>query len=59
MFHQVDEANITSFSRCRIKRKSAITKDGLDTRIGEGEMLSGGQMRRIELSRILLGRQTY
>ncbi|MEJ7422743.1 ATP-binding cassette domain-containing protein, partial [Staphylococcus haemolyticus] len=30
-------------------------KDGIDTRIGEGgEMLSGGQMRRLELSRLLL-----
>ena len=38
-----------------LKEKVAAFKDGIDTHIGEGgEMLSGGEMRRIELSRVLL-----
>lgn len=58
MFHQVDEAQILQvLADVELKEKVLSLKDGLDTRIGEGgEMLSGGQMRRIELSRILLGR---
>ncbi|WP_436960428.1 ABC transporter ATP-binding protein/permease [Staphylococcus xylosus] len=57
MFHQVDEAQILQvLADVELKEKVLSLKDGLDTRIGEGgEMLSGGQMRRIELSRILLG----
>lgn len=57
MFHQVDEAQILQvLADVVLKEKVLSLKDGLDTRIGEGgEMLSGGQMRRIELSRILLG----
>lgn len=56
MFHQVDEAQILQvLADVELKEKVLSLKDGLDTRIGE-EMLSGGQMRRIELSRILLGR---
>ncbi|PTH93529.1 ABC transporter ATP-binding protein/permease [Staphylococcus xylosus] len=57
MFHQVDEAQILQVvADVELKEKVLSLKDGLDTRIGEGgEMLSGGQMRRIELSRILLG----
>ncbi|MEB7801385.1 ABC transporter ATP-binding protein/permease [Staphylococcus xylosus] len=58
MFHQVDEAQILQvLADVELKEKVLSLKDGLDTRIGKGgEMLSGGQMRRIELSRILLGR---
>ena len=38
-----------------LKRKGNVSKNGIHSRIGEGgEMLSGGQMRRIELSRVLL-----
>ena len=38
-----------------LKEKVAAFKHGIDTHIGEGgEMLSGGEMRRIELSRVLL-----
>ncbi|WP_112368820.1 ABC transporter ATP-binding protein/permease [Staphylococcus arlettae] len=38
-----------------LKEKVAAFKDGIDTHIGEGgEMLSGGEMRRIELSRVLM-----
>lgn len=38
-----------------LKQKVSALKDGVHTVIGEGgEMLSGGQMRRIELARILL-----
>ncbi|MCE7785946.1 ABC transporter ATP-binding protein/permease [Staphylococcus xylosus] len=57
MFHQVDEAQILQvLADVELKEKVLSLKHGLDTRIGEGgEMLSGGQMRRIELSRILLG----
>ncbi|MGO2206815.1 MAG: ABC transporter ATP-binding protein/permease [Staphylococcus xylosus] len=57
MFHQVNEAQILQvLADVELKEKVLSLKDGLDTRIGEGgEMLSGGQMRRIELSRILLG----
>ncbi|MGW7887830.1 ABC transporter ATP-binding protein/permease [Staphylococcus xylosus] len=57
MFHQVDEAQILQvLADVELKEKVLSLKDSLDTRIGEGgEMLSGGQMRRIELSRILLG----
>lgn len=57
MFHQVDEAQILQvLADVELKEKVLSLKDGLDTRIGEGgEILSGGQMRRIELSRILLG----
>ncbi|WP_436963102.1 ABC transporter ATP-binding protein/permease [Staphylococcus xylosus] len=57
MFHQVDEAQILQvLADVELKEKVLSLKDGLDTRIGEGgEMLSGGQIRRIELSRILLG----
>ncbi|SCU12074.1 ABC transporter ATPase [Staphylococcus xylosus] len=57
MFHQVDEAQILQvLADVELKEIVLSLKDGLDTRIGEGgEMLSGGQMRRIELSRILLG----
>lgn len=58
MFHQVEEAQILQvLADVELKEKVLSLKHGLDTRIGEGgEMLSGGQMRRIELSRILLGR---
>ncbi|PTI04977.1 cysteine ABC transporter ATP-binding protein [Staphylococcus xylosus] len=57
MFHQVEEAQILQvLADVELKEKVLSLKHGLDTRIGEGgEMLSGGQMRRIELSRILLG----
>ncbi|MGW7924911.1 ABC transporter ATP-binding protein/permease [Staphylococcus xylosus] len=57
MFYQVDEAQILQvLADVELKEKVLSLKHGLDTRIGEGgEMLSGGQMRRIELSRILLG----
>ncbi|MEC5301183.1 MULTISPECIES: ABC transporter ATP-binding protein/permease [Staphylococcus] len=56
MFHQVDDAQILQvLADVELKEKVLSLKYGLDTRIGEGgEMLSGGQMRRIELSRILL-----
>lgn len=56
MFHQVDDAQILQvLADVELKEKVLLLKYGLDTRIGEGgEMLSGGQMRRIELSRILL-----
>ncbi|MBM2657974.1 ABC transporter ATP-binding protein/permease [Staphylococcus pseudoxylosus] len=57
MFHQVEEAQILQvLDDVELKEKVLSLKHGLDTSIGEGgEMLSGGQMRRIELSRILLG----
>lgn len=57
MFHQVEEAQILQvLDYVELKEKVLSLKHGLDTSIGEGgEMLSGGQMRRIELSRILLG----
>ena len=57
MFHQVEEAQILQvLDDVELKEKVLSLKHGLDTSIGEGgEMLSGCQMRRIELSRILLG----
>ena len=50
-----DEDIIQVLDEVGLKDKVLTLKDGIDTRIGEGgEMLSGGQMRRLELSRLLL-----
>ncbi|MGX0910633.1 ATP-binding cassette, subfamily C, bacterial CydD [Staphylococcus caprae] len=50
-----DEDIIQVLGEVGLKDKVLTLKDGIHTRIGEGgEMLSGGQMRRLELSRLLL-----
>lgn len=50
-----DEDIIQVLNEVGLKDKVLTFKDGIHTRIGEGgEMLSGGQMRRLELSRLLL-----
>ena len=50
-----DEDIIQVLDEVGLKDKVLTLKDGIDTRIGEGgEILSGGQMRRLELSRLLL-----
>ena len=50
-----DEDIIQVLDEVGLKDKVLTLKDGIHTRIGEGgEMLSGGQMRRLELSRLLL-----
>ncbi|OHO70677.1 cysteine ABC transporter ATP-binding protein [Staphylococcus sp. HMSC036D05] len=50
-----DEDIIQVLNEVGLKDKVLTLKDGIHTRIGEGgEMLSGGQMRRLELSRLLL-----
>ncbi|MEP9851251.1 ABC transporter ATP-binding protein/permease [Staphylococcus aureus] len=56
MFQQMNEVDILRvLEDVELKEKVLSLKYGLDTYIGEGgEMLSGGQMRRIELSRVLL-----
>ncbi|MEB7676111.1 ABC transporter ATP-binding protein/permease [Staphylococcus saprophyticus] len=56
MFQDVDDARILKvLDDVGLKEKVLSLADGLDTWIGEGgEMLSGGQMRRIELSRVLM-----
>ena len=54
--HEIsDEDIIQVLGEVGLKDKVLTLKDGIHTRIGEGgEMLSGGQMRRLELSRLLL-----
>ncbi|WP_375336482.1 ABC transporter ATP-binding protein/permease [Staphylococcus caprae] len=54
--HEIsDEDIIQVLDEVGLKDKVLTLKDGIHTRIGEGgEMLSGGQMRRLELSRLLL-----
>lgn len=56
MFYNIDEVSIYRvLDDVGLKEKISELPKGLDTWIGEGgEMLSGGQMRRIELSRVLL-----
>ncbi|MDG0842782.1 ABC transporter ATP-binding protein/permease [Staphylococcus equorum] len=56
MFQSMDENKILKvLEDVDLKEKVLSLKDGLDTWIGEGgEMLSGGQMRRVELSRVLM-----
>lgn len=56
MFREIDEAKLLKvLNDVGLKEKVTALAKGLDTWIGEGgEMLSGGQMRRIELSRVLL-----
>lgn len=56
MFQSIDEAEVLKvLEAVGMKDKILSLKHGLDTWIGEGgEMLSGGQMRRIELSRVLV-----
>ncbi|WP_436860061.1 ABC transporter ATP-binding protein/permease [Staphylococcus caeli] len=56
MFKNIDDASILRvLADVGLAEKLAELPQGLDTWIGEGgEMLSGGQMRRIELSRVLL-----
>ncbi len=56
MFKKVDDDQILHvLEMVGLKEKVMSLKNGIHSRIGEGgEMLSGGQMRRIELSRVLL-----
>lgn len=56
MFKEVeDEAILEVLERVGLKDKVQSLAQGIHTPIGEGgEMLSGGQMRRLELSRVLL-----
>ena len=58
MFRAVPDADIMKvIAAVGLADKINALPQGLDTAIGEGgEMLSGGQMRRIELSRVLLDR---
>ncbi|CAL27244.1 ABC transporter ATP-binding protein/permease [Staphylococcus carnosus] len=58
MFKEVPDAEVMKvIEAVGLTDKIKSLPDGLDTAIGEGgEMLSGGQMRRIELSRVLLDR---
>ena len=58
MFQAVPDADIMKvIAAVGLTDKINALPQGLDTAIGEGgEMLSGGQMRRIELSRVLLDR---
>ncbi|MFH4931271.1 ABC transporter ATP-binding protein/permease [Staphylococcus cohnii] len=56
MFQKIDEEKILeALDDVNLKQVVNALENGIDTWIGEGgEMLSGGQMRRIELSRLLL-----
>ena len=56
MFREIDESVIVkALQYVDLYDKVMMLEDGLDTQIGEGgEMLSGGQMRRVELCRILV-----
>ncbi|MDY4022655.1 ABC transporter ATP-binding protein/permease [Staphylococcus borealis] len=56
MFKEVDDNQILHvLEMVGLKEKVLSLKKGIYSQIGEGgEMLSGGQMRRIELSRVLL-----
>ncbi|AYX89108.1 ABC transporter ATP-binding protein/permease [Staphylococcus cohnii] len=56
MFQKIDEDKILeALDDVNLKHVVNALENGIDTWIGEGgEMLSGGQMRRIELSRLLL-----
>ncbi|WP_210136696.1 ABC transporter ATP-binding protein/permease [Staphylococcus sp. GDH8C109P] len=56
MFQKIDEDKILeALDDVNLKQVINALENGIDTWIGEGgEMLSGGQMRRIELSRLLL-----
>ncbi|MFW0760513.1 ABC transporter ATP-binding protein/permease [Staphylococcus cohnii] len=56
MFQKIDEDKILeALDDVNLKQVVNALENGIDTWIGEGgEMLSGGQMRRIELSRLLL-----
>ncbi len=56
MFKEVDDDQILHvLEMVGLKEKVLSLKKGIYSQIGEGgEMLSGGQMRRIELSRVLL-----
>ena len=56
MFQKIDEDKILeALDDVNLKPVINALENGIDTWIGEGgEMLSGGQMRRIELSRLLL-----
>ncbi|MDT3958305.1 ABC transporter ATP-binding protein/permease [Staphylococcus kloosii] len=50
-----DEVIINVLTEVNLKDKICQLTEGIDTHIGEGgEMLSGGEMRRIELARVLL-----
>ncbi|WP_241965022.1 ATP-binding cassette domain-containing protein, partial [Staphylococcus xylosus] len=56
LFKETDELAIeTVLKQVALSDKVAQLKKGIYTMIGEGgEMLSGGEMRRIELARVLL-----
>nr|WP_245336576.1 MULTISPECIES: ABC transporter ATP-binding protein/permease [unclassified Staphylococcus] len=56
IFQKIDEDKILeALDDVNLKQVVNALENGIDTWIGEGgEMLSGGQMRRIELSRLLL-----
>lgn len=56
MFQKIEEDKILeALDDVNLKQVVNALENGIDTWIGEGgEMLSGGQMRRIELSRLLL-----
>ena len=56
MFNEVsDEKILQTLETVGLKEKILSLNKGIHTVIGEGgEMLSGGQMRRIELCRVLL-----
>lgn len=54
--NDIDEERIVNvLKEVNLHQKINLLDDGIDTHIGEGgEMLSGGEMRRIELARVLL-----
>ncbi|MDN8807010.1 ATP-binding cassette domain-containing protein, partial [Staphylococcus aureus] len=56
MFQKIEKDKILeALYDVNLKHVVNALENGIDTWIGEGgEMLSGGQMRRIELSRLLL-----
>lgn len=50
-----DEKVVNVLAEVNLQHKINLLGNGIDTQIGEGgEMLSGGEMRRIELARVLL-----
>ena len=56
MFNDVsDDIILEALEQVQLKEKVQSLKNGIHTLIGDGgEMLSGGQMRRIELCRLLV-----
>ncbi|REI06825.1 ABC transporter ATP-binding protein/permease [Staphylococcus felis] len=56
MFHDIDEIIIyKALEKVRLMHLIDQLKNGIDTYIGEGgEALSGGEMRRLELARLLI-----